>query len=136
MVSSERDEKQLRADADTEFRTGEGNAPARSGRLVFDSDWRAERQRLAAYQRGRRTVTCPQQGCEELVVRIVRSQTSVEWELLERVPSWSETSWWEGGVADDKSLFHLVCAAGHETKKRGKELPKRLKSVVFPREAS
>lgn len=82
------------------------------------------------------TVTCPVPGCSELVARIERYHVAVEWELsTERVQGTRhplEQPMWRLGTHDVGTHFHLFCQAGHETKRWGKDLPQRLKRVVYP----
>lgn len=83
------------------------------------------------------TVKCPVQGCDELVTRIERYHVTVEWNL-ETAPvavgarhPISEPKW-TLGAHDSGTHFHLFCADGHESKRWGNQLPKRLQAVVYP----
>jgi hypothetical protein len=83
------------------------------------------------------TVQCPVEGCDELVTRIERYHVTVEWELgMEPVPMATRHPLveprWDLGTYDNGTHFHLFCPAGHETKRFGNRLPKRLRKVVYP----
>ncbi len=71
------------------------------------------------------TVVCSVPRCSELVVRIERYHTTVVWE-------WDEKKGWDLGALDNGTHFHLFCAAGHQIKMWGQQLPKRLERVVYP----
>jgi hypothetical protein len=75
----------------------------------------------------RHTVQCRVAGCDEPVTRIRRHKVTVEWEIT------NPLNGWDLGAFDDGTHFHLFCEAGHETKAWGRDLPKRLQKVVYPK---
>lgn len=101
-------------------------------RTVFERRREIPSGPAADRPRSRLTVKCPQRSCSGVIVRIERYGATVEWALTEPSAQNFGQGLWEVGAHDVGTHFHLFCDLGHETKMWGRDLPKRLQSVVFP----
>ncbi len=72
------------------------------------------------------TVKCSFADCSEDVIEIKRYRVSVSWDYD------SEKDTWDLGTYDTGTHFHVSCAAGHEDKMWGQQLPQKLQHVVYP----